>query len=509
MQPTPQEAMNMPQNGQVPMQTTAPVPQAMPASYGQNPSPNEQLSAAALARAQANILAQAIIEAQNFATNTPPAAQVTPPATPEMQPPAASDPTETQEQMNKVSSGERVIQPIHDPRIEQQREDMAKKMAELLGDEEYQPVQIDTNTAKHMQAAATMTVPNATQASEAIPQVMQQQQAMPQMQPQQMAPYQQIQQPDYQPTAQMQLAPTPQMQPQQMVQQPMPPQAASGQAIYSQMVQQPQFTNTSQNVMAQMQQPVALYQQIQNQQSMDPRAAAIKMQALQAEEERKMQVGQSEISQAEQEALAAQQEALQLQAQAQQARELANQKAEQEHKIEEQQKAEHDAEMAAKQAEEQKRAEALAAMQQPVTVEEDDDQPKTLFSQLRSRAQHTNMRVNPDVVKKAADATILVSQKTPPDEPVQAIQPAYIQALETELATDMQEKEKSSEVGSQMAAELANDQITLEASKIKVDTPKEEAESDAPDATPEAVLAAMQNVMASPNLESNPNIKNG
>ena len=119
------------------------------------------------------------------------------------------------------------------------------------------------------------------------------------------------------------------------------------------------------------------------------------------------------------------------------------------------------------------------------------------------------MRVNPDVVKKAADATILVSQKTPPDEPVQVIQPAYIQALETELATDMQEKEKSSEVGSQMAVELANDQITLEASKIKVDTPKEKAEADAPDATPEAVLAAMQNVMASPNLESNPNIKNG
>lgn len=506
MQPTPQEAMSMPQNTQAPMQPTAPVPPAMPNSYGQNPSPSssEQLSAAALARARANILAQAIIEAQNFASNAP-QAQATQLASPEMQEPASSDPTETEEKMNKTSSGERVIQPIHDPRIQQQREDMAKKMAELLGDEEYQPMQIDTNTAKHMQASATMTVPNATQASEAIPQVAQQQVA-PQ-QPQQMAPYQQImRQPEYQPTAQMQLAPTPQVQPQQMVQQPMPPQAASGQAIYSQMMQTPQFANTSQNVMAQMQQPVVQYQQASTQQSMDPRTAAIKMQALQAEEERRMQVGQAEINQAEQEALAAQQEALQLQAQAQQARALADQKAQQEQNIQEQLKAEHDAEVAAKQAEEQQRAQALAAQQQPATT---DDQPKTLFSQLRSRAQHNNMRVNPDVVKKAADATILVSQKTPADEPVQVIQPAYIQALETQLATDMQEKEKSSKVGSQMAAELANDKITLEASKIKVEAPKQAEEAELADATPDAVLAAMQNVMTSSNLESNPNIKNG
>jgi hypothetical protein len=73
----------------------------------------------------------------------------------------------------------------------------------------------------------------------------------------------------------------------------------------------------------------------------------------------------------------------------------------------------------------------------------------------------------------------------------------------------MQAKGKDGDLGSQMAAELANDQITLEASKIKVEAPKtsEEQEKEAVDATPDAVLAAMQNAMTSPNLESNPNFK--
>ncbi|MDO4220352.1 MAG: hypothetical protein Q4D22_03960 [Candidatus Saccharibacteria bacterium] len=504
----PQEATSMPPNGQIPMQPTAPVPQAMPNSYGTDSNTQGQLSAAALANAQANILAKAIIEAQNFAAALPPTQPVAP-ANPEIQPRASADPTETEETINKVSSGERVIQPLHDPRIQQQREDMAKRMTELLGDAEYEPVQINTNTAKHMRAEATMTVPNATQASEAVPQVMQPQMAQPQMQPQMQTqaptPFPQVaEQPGYQPTAQMQLAPTPQLQPQQMQSQQIPPQAASGQAIYSQMIQQPQFMNTSQNVMAQMQQPVVQYQQ-STQQSMDPRTAAIKLQALQAEEQHKNQ-----ISEAEQEALAAQQEALRLQAQANQARALADQKAENEKQIQEEQAAEHAAEEAAK----QQQAQAIQAAQQQAQaaqngVVEDDGQPKTLFSQLRARAQHTNMRVNPDVVQKAAEATILVSEKTPAEEPVQVIQPAYIQELETQLATDMQTKGKDGELGSQMAAELANDQITLEASKIKVEAPKtsEEQEKDAVDATPDAVLAAMQNAMTSPNLESNPNFK--
>lgn len=495
----PQEATSIPPNGQIPMQPTAPVPQAMPNSYGADPNAQGQLSAAALANAQANILAKAIIEAQNFAAALPPTQPVAP-ANPEVQPRASADPTETEETINKVSSGERVIQPLHDPRIQQQREDMAKRMTELLGDAEYEPVQINTNTAKHMRAEATMTVPNATQASEAVPQVMQ-----PQMQTQASTPFPQVaEQPGYQPTAQMQLAPTPQLQPQQMQPQQMPPQAASGQAIYSQMIQQPQFMNTSQNVMAQMQQPVVQYQQ-STQQSMDPRTAAIKLQALQAEEQHKDQ-----ISEAEQEALAAQQEALLLQAQANQARALADQKAENEKQIQEEQAAEHAAEEAAK----QQQAQAIQAAQQQAQaaqngVVEDDDQQKTLFSQLRARAQHTNMRVNPDVVQKAAEATILVSEKTPAEEPVQVIQPAYIQELETQLATDMQAKGKDGDLGSQMAAELANDQITLEASKIKVEAPKtsEEQEKEAIDATPDAVLAAMQNAMTSPNLESNPNFK--
>ena len=71
----------------------------------------------------------------------------------------------------------------------------------------------------------------------------------------------------------------------------------------------------------------------------------------------------------------------------------------------------------------------------------------------------------------------------------------------------MQKKGKMSEMQRAMMAELADDEITVEASKIKVQPAPTEAEKAKAevDNTPKEVLAAMQNA-ASPNIAANPNI---
>ena len=70
----------------------------------------------------------------------------------------------------------------------------------------------------------------------------------------------------------------------------------------------------------------------------------------------------------------------------------------------------------------------------------------------------------------------------------------------------MQQKGKMSAMQRAMMAELADDEITLEASKIEVKPdPAQVAQKQEVDNTPKEVLAAMQSA-ASPNIASNPNI---
>jgi hypothetical protein len=70
----------------------------------------------------------------------------------------------------------------------------------------------------------------------------------------------------------------------------------------------------------------------------------------------------------------------------------------------------------------------------------------------------------------------------------------------------MQQKGKMSAMQRAMMAELADDEITLEASKIEVKPdPAQVAQKQEVDNTPKEVLAAMQST-ASPNIASNPNI---
>lgn len=301
---------------------------------------------------------------------------------------------------------------------------MQKRMTELLGDTDAEPMQINTNTAKHVNDAnVRMAVQNAAQASEQIP--------MPVAAPQMTA------QP--QPTP----APAPQPQPQpQQYQETVP--VSYVQNIYAQGYQQQSFVNPAQTVMTQMQaaqvqapQMHYLQQQQQATQSMDPRAAAIQLQQLQAEEAHRVQYEQ-----------------------------------------------------------------ATAAQQQALTQQQ--------ARQAQTQAQHKNLRVNDSVVKKAAEATILQSQKAPQqqpaEEPVQVIQPAYITQLETDLAGDMQQKSKMSAMQRAMMTELADDEITIEASKIeaKPDPAQTSAKKEV-DNTPKEVLAAMQSVTSS-NIAPNPNI---
>lgn len=448
MPPSPSEATNVPPNGQVPM----PPSPAAPA----NTSDAKQI-----AEAQAQLLAKAIIEAQNMAV-TPPEQFKEGSQQASLDAPGSEGasmfidtdkaPQVTEQQRAQTTSsdhGERVIQPIHDIVMEQKREDMQKRMSELLGDTDAEPTQINTNTAKHVNDAnVRMTVQNATQASEQIPMPV----AVPQMGAQPQPAPQQIPQP-------------------QQYQQTVP--AGYAQNIYAQGYQQESFINPAQTVMAQMQaaqvQAPQMYylqqQQAQQQtmQSMDPRAAAIQLQQLQAEEARRTQYDQVAAAQIAQ----------------QQAQQLAQQQA-----ISQQQ--------------------ALAQQQAA----------RAQAAALAPAAPHKNLRVNDVVVKKAAQATILQTQKgqaqqpqqQPQEEPVQVIQPAYITQLETELAGDMQQKGKMSAMQRAMMAELADDEITLEASKIDVKPdPAKLAPKREVDNTPKEVLAAMQSA-ASPNIATNPNI---
>ncbi len=71
----------------------------------------------------------------------------------------------------KTAGGERIIQPIHDPNMDAMREQMQKRMADILGDDtdtDANPAMITTKTAKKV-AVGPMKVPTAEQAASKVP----------------------------------------------------------------------------------------------------------------------------------------------------------------------------------------------------------------------------------------------------------------------------------------------------------------------------------------------------
>jgi CheY-like chemotaxis protein len=69
----------------------------------------------------------------------------------------------------KTAGGERIIQPIHDPNMDAMREQMQKRMADILGDDaDANPAMITTKTAKKV-AIDPMKVPTAEQAASKVP----------------------------------------------------------------------------------------------------------------------------------------------------------------------------------------------------------------------------------------------------------------------------------------------------------------------------------------------------
>lgn len=423
----------------------------------------------------------------------PPTPQEATSMPPNSQTPALNMPVQpvvSEKKSERPGGGERVIQPIHDPRIQQQRENIAKRMNELLGDEEFERTQVNTNTAKHLRTqknvqVAPMTSIANTATAQTAPAIPMSSVAAALTQTQ---------------------MPTQQMTPQtsQTSQQQMPssvtPQVPSGQAIYQQMMrQQAQANNAAQNVIAQMQAPIpAAQQQAATQPSIDPRAAALKLQELQAQEMPQIVIPKAPVAQAP----------APVPAQAPASAPTA---------------APAPSPVATPIA--PAAAQPAAPMTPPVapatpvatTTPTMAVTPTTPVTTPTPPRPHTSLRANPEIVKKAAAASILMKQKTAAtapspfakEPPVQAIQPAYIQNLETELAADMQTAQNDNSLSSRMAAELANDQITLEASKLKAEqpvTPAKQTQATV-DNTPKAVLDAMQSAMPSPNLESNPNFK--
>lgn len=69
----------------------------------------------------------------------------------------------------KTAGGERIIQPIHDPNMDAMREQMQKRMADILGeDADANPAMITTKTAKRV-AVEPMKVPTAEQVASKVP----------------------------------------------------------------------------------------------------------------------------------------------------------------------------------------------------------------------------------------------------------------------------------------------------------------------------------------------------
>ena len=165
--PVPAAQPQLPQNIVVPSANVAP-------PYASLPPNNQtaQITPAMMAEEQANIIAHAILRSQNLLNQQP-----TPPLQYTQNTSIASANSvpsqESREPLQQfgIGRGERVIQPIHDMQREAEREEMQRRMAELLGNtDNLTPTQINTKTAKQIgRNPVNMDVQNAVQASEQVP----------------------------------------------------------------------------------------------------------------------------------------------------------------------------------------------------------------------------------------------------------------------------------------------------------------------------------------------------
>ncbi len=485
----------MPQQ-QVPTQIAAPPPMA---TMSASPNPitlPATMTPARVAQMQAQILANALIASQSASRarrkqtykrseDDPSGKENNDYEEPTQQ--DIRDEKPTVHTTSNITHGERIILPIHDIEREKQREDMSRRMTELLGDEEEEPVEINTKTAKKLKKEAdkkardnddnTMSPEQIQEAEERVQDEVQAQMAAEQgQQPtetRELTPAERF--PSYTLSGEA-IAPQdplidPLDNPKRRVTQPVQaertpiPQAqvytletqiqesdsdTEQQQEYVEQEYRPQTPENSRDITSQMQDAQVQTQVPEQIQSMDPRIAAIQQQKLMQQEEAKLA---------------------------------------------EQQRAQEAAQAAA-----QAQAELAARAQQP----------HVQANSGRLNPNRKSIRVNPEVVKKAALATLLkrpAPQPEPEPEPIEAIRPAYVEELEQQVAGDMKKQDGESEMSALMAAELADDEITQNASQIKVETKEEVAQKEAvavAAAMPDEVLKAIEN--ASPASDANPNI---
>lgn len=482
---------------QMPMQPQMqPMQAPMPAPI-QPATPQYSMTPARIADMQAEILAKALISSQTAGIR--PRQKQTykksePEAEPEYEEPTQQDirdknPVTTQMPSN-ITHGERIILPIHDVTRQQQREDMSRRMTELLGDEETELETISTKSMKKKQKEmAKMKVRNATQASEDIQMTPEQVQAAEQQAAAAAAAEQQqdsttlptpadlfpeytlsgeaiapqaplidpLNNPRQMPVAPAQQQPAdqpPQVYTLETQVQPEATTSAEEQQNYVEQEYRPQTPESSRDITSQMQDvTLPTLETDQDVRSMDPRIAAIQQQQLMQAEEQKQ--------------------------------------------LEEQRAQQAAAQQAAERAAAQQAAQQQAAQQQA--------QPQVQAQSGRLNPNRKSIRVNADVVKKAALASILKRATPEPEpelEPVEAIRPAYVEELEEQLAGDM--KGNNSELGSLMAAELADDEITANAKQIKAANQEEERKAAASLEMPDEILKAIEST--TPVSAANPNI---
>ncbi len=532
-----QAPAQMQQPMQVPVQTTNPGQfvaqqpvQAVPAQEQVTPMQSvasqiasaqqemPQMSAAQVAEMQAQLLARAILEAQRIGRTGHLPLQTYQRSEP-MAPVDDDEPTvkdmrdERPPQVIATNTrGERVIQPIHDVVREQQRDDMSRRITELLGGEnEITPVTISTTTLKQARRNARRQEqteqPQLTpqQYAEMQQQMLMQQQAQQsvtsaQLAAQQMFPTLGLSGQVIEPTRANQATALPGMMP--VLPQPMQPQIytlqtqvnSGNQSARQQEYVEGQYQNTpatSYGITSQMQDAQIQSQMPSDVQSMDPRLAIMQQQQLMAANNQQ-NTPQGAIDPAQYLQMMQQQAAVQGAVPTQQM------------------------------PVQQLTPEQYAEMQQAIMAQEamaPPEEPHVRSKASRLGGKRFNLRVNDEVVKKAALASILESQKKkqpepepePEPEPIEAIRPAYIEELEEELAGDMKKKDES-KMGSRMAEELADDESTINAASIKVEEPDEPAAEEVADATPQSILDAIEKanpgVSANPNMSESPNISN-
>ncbi|MBR0134225.1 hypothetical protein IJM16_03085 [Candidatus Saccharibacteria bacterium] len=392
---------------------------------------------------------------------------------------------------SNITHGERIILPIHDMTLEKHREDMSRRMTELLGDTDLEPEAISTKSMKKkLKESAKMRVRNATQASEDIEMTEEQiQQAEAQAQAaaqqaqngaRQVTPAEQFptytlsgeaiapQDPIIDPLNRPQRAAVPPIQPQPALQPQIytletqvrtPNSNTEQQQNYVEQEYQPKTPSNSSDITSQMQAVQIQAPTAEQLQSMDPRIAALQQQRLMIAEQRKLEQQQLD----------------------EQARALA----------------------AARRLQAQQLEDARAVL------------PRVQANSGRLNPNRKSIRVNADVVKKAALASIIKHPEPEPEpEPVAAIRPAYVTELEEQLAGDMKKKDES-EMSALMAAELADDEITQNAQQREVEILKEDAKKAATEtkvAMPDEILQALENVSPVSNSDNpnigNPNIQN-